>query len=493
MTLYVIGFVIVFLLVLASGFPVGFGLGFLALGLLTAFADFDQAMTMGIERAYTSLDSSVLVAIPLFILAAQLISETGMGKRLFDAARAFLGRMRSGLGTATIASSGIFAAMTGSSFVAASTMGLIAIPELRKAKFSNTLISAAITAGGSLGMVIPPSIIMIVYGYLTDESVGKLFMAGMIPGILLIVLYSAALAVCFRIEQAREKNRGKNAISAQNEYNGNNGPAPALACASDGMLADSNSTFMEYAENTGLPPLTARAANEVDVQPEISADPEDMSRLKAFKDAFWGLMAPVIILGGIYLGIFTAPEAAAIAAVYCMIIGFVVYRTLTIKKMWGVLMSAATISSMVAVIVIGGAMLGQVVVYGRIPQQILEIIIAKDFSPLLLLLLINIFLFILGMFLEVLALVYLAIPLLYPVVLHMEWDNIWFAVILLMNANLALITPPMGGVLYIVSQIGSIPIHTVTKGALLPIFILILVMTLIVFFPPLATWLPSLM
>ncbi|MBR9982762.1 MAG: TRAP transporter large permease [Desulfatitalea sp.] len=463
MTLYVIGFVVVFLLVLASGFPVGFGLGFLALGLMTFYTGFDRALSMGIERAYTSLDSSILVAVPLFIFAAQLIAETGMGKRLFDAARTFLGRFRSGLGTATIASSGVFAAMTGSSFVSASTMGLIAIPELRKAKFSDTLISAAITAGGSLGMVIPPSIVMIVYGYLTDESIGKLFMAGMIPGLLLIVLYSSALAICFRIER-----RGQPA-------------APVILPGADGE------------ESSQAAPADVGTANPAFAKPREAAAFVPMTKFKAFKEAFWGLAAPIIILGGIYLGIFTAPEAAAIAVVYCMLVGFFIYRTLNIRKFWNVLMSSAMISAMVAVIVIGGAMIGMVVVYGRIPQQILEIIVARDFSPLLLLLLINLFLFVMGMFLEVLALVYLAIPLLYPVVLHMGWDNIWFAVILLINANLALITPPMGGVLYIVSQIGAIPINKVIKGALLPVVIMILLLVVIILFPPVATWLPSLM
>ncbi|MCJ8499214.1 TRAP transporter large permease [Desulfatitalea alkaliphila] len=463
MTLYVIGFIVAFLLVLASGFPVGFGLGFLGLGLMVFYTGFDQALTMGIERAYTALDSSVLVAVPLFIFTAQLIAETGMGKRLFDAARTFLGRFRSGLGTATIASSGIFAAMTGSSFVSASTMGLIAIPELRKAKFSDTLISSAITAGGSLGMVIPPSIVMIVYGYLTDESIGKLFMAGMIPGVLLIVLYSAALALCFRLER-----RGRPAPPVT--LPGQDGEEQAPAAAANGGAV--NSPFGQLKEAAEFVPMT---------------------KFKAFKEAFWGLLAPIIILGGIYLGVFTAPEAAGIAAIYCMLIGFFIYRTLTIRKFWNALMSSAMISAMVAVIIIGGAIIGMVVVYGRIPQQILALIVAKDLSPLLLLLLINLFLFFLGMFLEVLALVYLAIPLLYPVVLHMGWDNIWFAVILLINANLALITPPMGGVLYIVSQIGAIPINKVIKGALLPVIIMVVLLIVIIFVPSIATWLPGMM
>jgi C4-dicarboxylate transporter DctM subunit len=359
---------------------------------------------------------------------------------------------------ATIASSGVFSAMTGSSFVSASTMGLIAIPELRRARYSDTIISASITAGGSLGSVIPPSIVMIIYGYLTEESIAKLFMAGMVPGILLIILYSAALTVL----------AGRHV---------GDGTAPG-SMAPQSVANDGN-------------PGTGSADMPENQNSKDNAVP--LTHWTALKEAFWGLMAPVIILGGIYLGIFTASEAAAIAAAYCILIGFCVYRNLTLKKLWNILMSAANLSAMVALIVIGGAVLGHAVVFGRVPQEILAFIIDQNFHPLFLLLLINVILFLLGMFLEVLALMYLAIPLLFPVVVHMGWDNIWFAVILMINVNLALITPPMGGVLYIVSQIGGIPIHKVLKGAVLPVSILILVLLMIIFFPPIATWLPSMM
>lgn len=442
MTLYVIGFIVTFLLILASGLPVGFGLGVLALGILSIYTDPDTAMSIGIEKAYASLDTDVLVAIPLFVLAAQLISATGMGKRLFDAAKAFTGRFRSGLGAATIASSGVFSAMTGSSFVSASTMGLIAIPELRKAKYSDAMIAAAISAGGSLGSVIPPSLVMIIYGYLTDESIGKLFMAGMIPGILLMVMYSAALAIF----------TGKDVTTGDT------------------------------------------ASDDIPDNPLETADAEQkMTKLEAIKEAFWGLMAPVIILGGIYLGIFTANEAAAIAVVYCILIGLFVYRTLTLKSLWDVVMSATTVSGYVALVIIGGSMLAQGAVFGRVPQQILELIISQNLSPGLLLFVVVVILFVLGMFMESMSLMLLAIPLLHPVVLHMGWDNIWFAVILLINVNLGLITPPMGGVLYIVSQIGGIPFETVVKGAVMPIVVLVLLLILLIAFPPIATWLPSVM
>lgn len=445
MTLYVLGFILVFLLVLFSGIPVGFGLGILALGLLTAYAGPETALSVGIEKAYAALNTDVLVAIPLFVLAAQLISATGMGKRLFDAAKTFMGGYRSGLGAATIASSGVFSAMTGSSFVSASTMGLIAIPELRKAKYSDTLISAAISAGGSLGAVIPPSLVLIIYGFLTDESIGKLFMAGIIPGILLIVFYCIALALMLRFTKA------------------------TTVSASDAQSVTAEQPQREQQETS------------------------QMTKWMALKEAFWGLLAPVIILGGIYLGIFTANEAAAVAVVYCIFIGFFIYKTLTPKGLWDVVMSATNVSSMIALVVIGGAMLSQGCVFGRVPQQILELIIAKNLPPLFLLFLVLAFLFVLGMFMESVSLMYLAIPLLYPVVLHMGWDNIWFSMMLLINVNLGLITPPMGGILYIIAQIGSIPFETTVKGAIMPIIVLILVMVLIIAFPPIATWLPSLM
>lgn len=451
MTLYVIGFMVLFLLVLASGIPVGFGLGVLAFGILTAYLGFDAAMSTGVSKAYASLDTSTLVAIPLFILAAQLIAESGMGKRLFDAARAFMGRFKSGLGPATVVSSGVFSAMTGSSFVAASTMGLIAIPELRKARYSDTIIAASISAGGSLGSVIPPSLVMIIYGYLTDESVGKLFMAGMIPGLVLIFLYSVGLSVATNVSFAR---RRKKELMQQG------------ALAAEGSAA-----------------IPAAIADEAPV----------MGKLTALKEAFWGLMAPAIILVGIYLGIFTASEAAAVAVVYCAAVGLFIYRTLTLKKLWAIVMSSANISAMVAGVVIGGYVLGFAVVLGRVPQQILELIVAQNFSSTTLFIMVNIILFVMGMFLESLSLIYLAIPLLYPVVLHMGWDNIWFAVILLINVNLGLITPPMGGVLFIISQIGAIPINTVVRGALLPVAVLLVLLTLLLIFPQMATWLPSLM
>lgn len=445
MTLYVIGFILVFLLIFFSGLPIGFGLGILGLGILTAYAGPSTALSVGIEKAYAALNTDVLVAIPLFVFTAQLISATGMGKRLFDAAKAFMGGYRSGLGAATIVSSGVFAAMTGSSTVSAVTMGLIVIPELRKAKYSDTLISAAIASGGSLGAVIPPSLVLIIYGFLTNESIGKLFMAGVIPGIILIILYCIAIDLMFRYSKRTD---------------------------------------------TSEPVTTPAAAAAVQEQPQ---EEPQMSRLEALKQAFWGLLAPVIIIGGLYIGIFTANEAAAIAVLYCIFIGFFVYKSLTLKSFWDVVMSSTSFTSLVALIIIGGAMLSQGCVFGRIPQQILEFIIAKNMHPYLLFTLVLLFLFILGMFMESVSLMYLAIPLLYPVVLHMQWDNIWFSMMLLINVNLGLITPPMGGILYVIAQIGGIPFETAVKGALMPIIVLIITMLLIIIFPPIATWLPSLM
>jgi len=440
--LLIIGFIIVFCLILASGFPVGFGIGFFALGITSFYMGPDLGLSTCVETAYHALDSSVLVALPLFVFTAQLISESGMGKRLFNMARAFLGGFTSGLGVGTIISSGFFAAMTGSSFISASTMGLIAIPELKKAKYSDTLIAATITAGGSLGSVIPPSILLILYGFLTDESIGKLFMSGVVPGLLMIGFYSAGLVFLVGLDRRKQIR-----IAEKN-----------------GEVVDQTTETFTFKE-----------------------------KMNAVKDASWGILAPVIILGGIYIGIFTASEAAAVAAVYCMLIGFFIYKTLTLKSLFAVMLKSASISSMVAMIVVGGTMMGHVIVLGRIPQSIIEVIVSVDVHPILVLVLINAALFVLGMFMEVLALIYLSIPLVYPVLLHFGWDNIWFAVMLLINVNLALITPPMGGVLYVVSMIGGMPITTVIKGALFPVAVLILVLVLVFIFPGIATWLPGMM
>lgn len=430
--LYIIIFCILFCAVLATGIPVGFGLGVLSLGLMIVYMGFDTALATGIEKAYTSLDSSVLVAIPLYVLAANLISVSGMGRRLFDLARAFLGNFRGGLSSATVISSAVFAAMTGSSFVSASTMGLICIPELRKAKYDDATIAAAVISGGSLGSIIPPSLVMIIYAFLTDESVGKLFMAGMIPGLLLVAFYCIALTIA---------SPKASVVTGEGQPAGERGP----------------------------------------------------TKWQASKDGFWGIMAPAIILGGIYFGIFTASEAAAVACVYCVIIGFFIYRSLTLKSLWQILMTSTAYSAMIAVVIIGGAMLAHVCVYARVPQLVLEFIIAQNLNPLLLIILVNSFLFFLGMFMESISLMYLAIPLLYPVVLHMGWDNIWFAVLMLINVNLGLLTPPMGGILFIVAQIGGIKFETVVRGALIPLCLMLFLIGLLIAFPSIATWLPSLM
>jgi len=433
MSLLTILFFCCFFLILLSGFPVGFGLGFLAIGVSVIFTGVDMGLTHSIMKAYHALDTPILVAVPMFIFAAEIIGETGIGARLFQAARFWLGKYRAGLGIGTIMAGGLFAAMTGSSFVAAATIGLIAIPELRRAKYSDEMISTVISSGGSLGSIIPPSIAMIIYGYLTGESVSKLFMAGMIPGLLLMVLFSISVFII------------------GNMTGGVGSPLPE----------DENRTLKD--------------------------------KVLSLKDAFWGLMAPVVILGGIYGGFFTPSEAAAVAAVYSILIGFFMYRTLTFKKLFQVMLRTASTSGMVAMLIVGGAMLGHGMTLVQAPQKLLELVINLDLSPVVFMILINVLLFVFGMFMEVVAMIYIAVPLLYPVVVHMGWDNIWFAIIFLININLALVTPPVGGILYIISQVGTIHITKVLKGASVTIFVLVLGLVLVIIFPPIATWLPGLM
>ena len=417
---------IILLAILLSGIPVAFGLGFLGLAGLYFFMGTDLGLMQLPQKGYDALDSFILVALPLYILAARAILGTAMGARIFNMAKVWFGKRSSGLGIGTIFACGVDASMTGSSFVTATTMGLITMPELKKAGYKPSLTSGIIAAGGSLGGLIPPSIGLILYAALTDESTGKLFMAGVVPGIL-----SAAIFVAY------------------------------LSCIKGGAVPDRQYSIREKLQVTG--------------------------------NTLWGLMVPVIILGGIYTGIFTPTEAAAVAAVYILVIGFVAYRTLSIKSFWEILMQTARTNSMIAMILVGGKILAHIITFMKIPHQLMSYLLEVNLSSWAALAVIIVFLLILGMFMEVISLIIITVPILYPLVLHYGWDNVWFGIIIMCCVNIALITPPVGGTLFIISQIGQIRFEQVLKGVFPFVLLMILVLILIAMFPILATWLPGLM
>jgi len=417
---------IILLALLLSGIPVAFGLGFLGLSGLYFFMGTDLGLMQLPQKGYDALDSFILVALPLYILAARAILSTGMGARIFNLAKVWFGKRSSGLGIGTIFACGVDASMTGSSFVTATTMGLITMPELKKAGYKPSLTSGIIAAGGSLGGLIPPSIGLILYAALTDESTGKLFMAGVVPGIL-----SAAVFVAY------------------------------LSCIKGGVVPDRQYSIRDKLRVTG--------------------------------NTLWGLMVPVIILGGIYTGIFTPTEAAAVAAVYILVIGFVAYRTLSLKSFWELLMQTVRTNSMIAMIVVGGKVLAHLITFLKIPHQLLNSLVEMNLPSWTALAVIIVFLLILGMFMEVISLILICVPILSPLVLYYGWDNVWFGIIVMCCVNIALVTPPVGGTLFVISQIGEIDFGQVLKGVVPFILLMIFVLILIALFPSLATWLPGLM
>lgn len=320
----------------------------------------------------------------------------------------------------------IIAAISGSSVATAVTIGMVAIPEMVSRGYPKELVLGLVAGGGTLGILIPPSIPMILYGAITGESVGALFIAGIVPGIILTGLF-----ILYVIVFVSKK------VPAQ---------APATW-------------------------------------------PERMSSLR---HSSWGLFLPILIIGGIYTGIFTPTEAAAVGTVYSLFITFFIYRTLTLRDLPSIMVDTAKSNAMVMAIVVGAMLYGFILTIMQIPQQLTEVVTSMDLNRWVVMLTINILLLFLGCILETVSIILITVPLLYPLILKLGFDPIWFAVILVINLELALITPPVGMNLFVIQGISPGTKMTQILRGVLP-FGLLMVLTIlaIAWFPALATWLPE--
>ncbi len=410
---------------LLIGFPVAFSLG------LTGMAGF--AILMGSDSlaqvpiiAYKTLDEFTLSAVPLYILLSQILLTGKVGNDLYEVASKWVRHLPAGLGVATVLACGAFAAISGSSVATAVTIGMVAIPEMVSRGYPKELVLGLVAGGGTLGILIPPSIPMILYGTITGESVGALFIAGIVPGILLTALFILYVVVFVSRK-----------VPSQS-------PAPW---------------------------------------------PERMSSLR---HSSWGLFLPFLIIGGIYTGVFTPTEAAAVGTIYSLFITFFIYRTLTVRDLPGILVDTAKSNAMVMAIVVGAMLYGFILTIMQIPQQLTEMVTNMDVNRWVVMLAINILLLFLGCILETISIILITVPLLYPLILKLGFDPIWFAVILVINLELALITPPVGMNLFVIQGISPGTKMTQILRGVLP-FGLLMVFTLVVvaWLPWLATWLPE--
>ncbi len=419
---------VVFLLigVLFMGLPVAFSLGSTSLLLILLF---DLPMKIVGATIFTSLDSFVILSIPLFVLMSQVLLDGRIGDDLFEVMNAWVRHLPGGLAIATIMACAFFAAITGSGAATAATIGMVAYPAMTERGYDKKFTLGLLAAGGTLGILIPPSIPLILYGAITEESVGKLFIAGVVPGLVLTGLF-----IIYAVYKSR---RG-------------------------GFIPMEKTTWGE--------------------------------RLRVTKKNFWGILLPFIIIGGIYSGAFTPTEAAAVGLVYSLVITLFVYKTLRLRDIPEICLRSITTSCMVAIIIAGAVLFGRVMTLLMIPQKLTEIIISNNFSVLMFIIAMNFLMIILGCVLETVSIILLTMPLVTPILHALNIDPIWYAIVVTVNMTMALITPPVGMNLYVINGLRSdIHMGEIIKGVFPFIVIMALFLILVIAWPGMSLWLPSVM
>lgn len=425
-----LGILILLFVLLFCGVPVAFGLGLIGLyGFHFTFGGGPMLIQVPMV-IYKYLDDFIMVAVPLFIMLSAVLSVGKIGADLYDVASKWVRHLPGGLGVATILSCAIFAAMCGSSVATVATIGIIAIPEMISRGYKKQLVYGTVAIGGVLGPLIPPSLFMILIGAITGDSVGKLFMAGMLPGIMLAVIFSAYIVI-----------------------------------------------------------VSLRDRSSIKVEPASWAE-----RWAVLRKAFWGLMAPVVILGGIYTGIFTPTEAAGIGVTYSLIICFVVYRSLDFKQLLKVILDGGKLAATIMFIVTGAVVFGQLITMLQIPDIVFRFVSALPLSPMGVLFVTLFAILILGALMDEVAILLITYPILYHIfVRNFGFDSIWFALVFLFTLEVGLVAPPVGINIFVVQGIWKdANFEDVVKGVWPFALLMVAAILLVVYIKPLSLWLPGL-
>ena len=413
-------------LLLFTGLPVYAGLMLYGGALLVATQGELGSVS---EVMYGELNRYLLVAIPLFAFMAHVMIRSRIVDDLYGTAYTLTRHLPGGVGIATVLACTLFAAISGSSVATALTIGSVAIPQMIRFGYEPRAAYGLVAAGGTLGILIPPSGPMVLYGVVSDTSIGALFMAGVVPGLVLAA------------------------------------------------------TFALWTMGTSA--LSRRVRRE----PRASL-PE---ALAALRKSVWALSLPVLVLGGMYAGVFTATEAAAAGAVLALAVGAVVYRTIGWREIWGSALDASRTSAMLFMILAGASVFGFVLTKLRIPHEIVQLVVASDIGQVGFLLAIMALIFVLGMFLETIAIILITTPVILPAMAHLGINPIWYGVLLTINLELALITPPVGMNLFTIKAVARAPIGQVIMGSLPYVVLIGLCLALVMAIPQLALWLPGTM
>jgi tripartite ATP-independent transporter DctM subunit len=378
------------------------------------------------QKMAGSMNSFPIIAAPLFILMGHILTAAQVTDRIVAFAGAVIGWVRGGYAHASILTSIIFAGMVGSAVADAAGSGAIEIRAMKKAGYKPETAASITAAAATIGPIIPPSLPMVIYGVTADVSIGRLFMAGVIPGLLMGLSLMVMVAIVARRE---------------------------------GMARLPFGGFLNIA--------------------------------KTFLSSFFALMTPVLLLGGMFSGIFTPTEAAAAACLYALFLGFFVYRTLELKQLPGILMETVETTGLVMVLVMAAGALGWCMSVSRLPQTVAPWIVSTIENPLVFLLMVNLLLLLVGCFMEALAALLILIPILVPAAISYGIDPVQFGVIMILNLILGTIHPPIGVVLFVVTRIANVSFETMSRAILPWLVPLVLVLAAITIWPPLTLWLPS--
>lgn len=422
--LVILGFLLV------VGFPIGFALllsGFIGYSMITSF---DAAFSFLGSHAYGSIAKFLFTPIPLFVLMSEILAVSGIGASMYDTAMKWFGRFRGGLGVATVIACAIFAAMCGLSMASAAAIGVVAIPEMRKRGYSDGLATGLVCCAGTLGILIPPSLPFIVYGVIGQQSVGQLFMAGVLPGVLLASLYSLYILTVAWLKP-------------------------------------------DYAP--GVSGITWR------------------DRILSLKRLWMAILLIFSVLGSIYLGIATPTEAAGIGAFGALLMGFGT-RTLNYKGVLKAVENTVNLVGFVMILVVGAMFFSFFLTITRVTHDFSVWLASLQVSPWFILLGIFIILQILGMFLDSAAIILITTPLFLPIVTGLGIDPVLYGVILVMNIEIAFVTPPVGMNLYVIGSIApDVPLGTVLRGSVPFLLLTVVGMVIVLLFPQIALWLPAIM
>jgi TRAP-type C4-dicarboxylate transport system permease large subunit len=457
-----------------TGMPIAFALGLTAIISIFLFLEPSELELYG-KFLYDSVNDFGLLAIPLFVLMGNLFGGSTASAQLFAAGEAWLSKVRGGLGMSSVLACSVFAALTGSSPATSAAIGRIAIPGMRERGYSSRVAAGAIAAGGTLGILIPPSITLILYGIAAEVSIGQLFAAGIIPGIIVTLLFCTWILIAVTLEQRRDARE------------------PALATVGAGAAADGGTTeTVERGSSSGgtSTPNSRRATTPRYEIPEYTWS----QRFAALVKVLPFLALIFAILGVLYAGIATPSEAAAVGVVLVLFLIGVVYRGLRFKQFLHVLLETTNQSTMILLITAFSAVIATVLSFLSVPQDLAQMVTELEVNKWVIMIVINIFLLVLGLFLPPVSIIVMVTPVLYPLIIGLGFDPVWFGIIMTLNMEMGLITPPVGLNLYVIKGIApDIPLREILIGTLPYVGVLAVGIVILSVFPGIVTWLPQLL